>query len=166
MLQGFQNLIPAGSTLPYAGSGFSQAAVIAQLESVLALYPAVASAKKATSSAVANLRAAVPGARSLLKSLKVALTAFYGSGSPELAEFGIASKTPQKPSSLQNAVKAAKAKQTREANGTLGKKQKAQAALVAQAQSVLVPQVTGAPTGSGGSTEPPAAPAKPSTQGQ
>jgi hypothetical protein len=163
MLQGFQSFLPAGSTLQSASGGFSQATVVAQLEAILALYAAVAQSKKATSSALATLRAAVPGAQAQMKALKAALVGFYGPVNPALVEFGIAQKSRAKPSSLQNAVKAAKAQHTRQVNGTLGKKQKAKATLTQEAQSVLVPQVTGAGTAS---PESPAAPAKPTTQGQ
>jgi hypothetical protein len=156
MMQGFEKVLPAGSTLPGAGGGYSQATVVAQLQSVLTLYAAVATAKQASSQAVANLRAAVPGAQVLIKALKAAVVGYFGPGAPQLAEFGIVEKPRTKPSSLQDAVKAAKAKQTRLANGTLGKKQKAKAALAVEVQTVLAPQQSATPS----------ATAKPTTSGQ
>ena len=139
MLQGFQKFLPVGS--------------------VLALYPAIATAKQATSQAVATLHAAVPGAHALRLALKDALIGFYGRGSPSLAEFGVAPKTRAKPSALQSAVAAAKGMQTRQTNGTLGKRQKATLALATAAQAAFAPSAQPQSASS-------AVPAKPQTSGQ
>jgi hypothetical protein len=168
MLQGIESYLPAGSVLTAPGGGLSQATIVAQLESALGLYSAVTTAKQAATQAVATLRAAVPGVHALMVQLKAALIALYGRNSPELEQFGLTvAKAAAKPSGLKNAIKGAKAKQTRLANGTLGKKQKAQLAFTAEAQSVasiLIPQ--GTTTAAPQQSVSPAAPVKPLTSGQ
>ena len=151
MLQGFQTYLPAGMTLQSISGGFGQATVVAQLEAILALYPPVLTAREAVTQAVATQRAAVPGAQALMKALKAALIGFYGPGNPALAKFGIVQKSRAKPSSLQSAVAAVKAQQTRQTNGTLA----AQSAFVPSGTATAAPQPAS-----------PAVPAKPMTPGQ
>jgi hypothetical protein len=143
MLNGFQTYVPAGFVLPSSSGGFSQATVVAQLQQMLAQYPLVDTAKQAYAQAVKNERAAVPPARALMTALKKALVGYFTEGNIVLAQFGITEKPRAKAGSLQTAVAAAKARQTRQTNGTLGKKQKARIALAKDVQAVastLVPQ--------------------------
>jgi hypothetical protein len=64
--------------------------------------------------------------RDALANLKGALVGFLGHDSEDLTKFGFKPTKPKKPlTSEQKAIKAAKAKLTRQKRGTLGKKQKA-----------------------------------------
>jgi hypothetical protein len=139
MAQGWSTVFPADLSLPTTDGGFSQAAVVSQINTWLALYPAVAAAKLGSATAVAQLRQTTPAMRAQLSSLKAALKAYFGPGNPQLTQFGI------KPAKARAAlsgetlmVRAARAKQTRVIRGTLGAKQKA----ALKFQGVLVAQVT------------------------
>jgi hypothetical protein len=143
MLQGFQTYVPAGFTFSSVSGGYSQATVVSELTQMLALYTAADQAKAAASAAVKQRAAATPSARSYFKAVKAMVVAYYGKGNPALANFGIVQKVAAARTPIEKAVSAAKVRQTRAANGTLGKRQKAKIALAQEVQSVaanLAPQ--------------------------
>jgi hypothetical protein len=138
--QGFKTFVPSGFTLQTVGGPLTQTAILTQLAQILSLYTilntARAQATASISQAKTNFAAGLPAAHTLYKSVKASLVAFYGAGNPALEKFGLTVKTVAARSPIEKAVAAAKSRQTRAANGTMGSKQKATVALAQEVQSV------------------------------
>ncbi len=126
MAQGWGSALPAGLVLPSNTGGYNQATILSQLNGWLALYQAADTARRSLAGTLAQLQAQEPAIRAELAQLKVALKAFFGTGSPELAQFGLKPSKPKaKLSGEKLAIRAARSQQTRDIRGTRGKKQKA-----------------------------------------
>jgi hypothetical protein len=126
MLQGWQAVIPSDSTVASTAGGLSQAAVVAQLQKYLGPYLDLDTKVTATQSVRAEVKSQLTEARQYQAMLKLALTNLFGTGSPQLAQFGLSPRKPTRPlNASQLAVRAAKARATRELRGTMGTKQKA-----------------------------------------
>jgi hypothetical protein len=118
--------IPAKSTLSINGVVMTGAQIDAKLKGYIATIQAADAAKQQAKAAVtARVNMTVEG-RDFYQQLKKAVIASFGAQSPQLDDFGLAPAKPKAPkTSAQKAITAAKAKLTREARGTRGKKQKA-----------------------------------------
>jgi hypothetical protein len=132
MMQGWQAVIPAGSTMPSvtagssAGVSLSQPAVVAQLQSYLGDYTSQDAAALAMTNVRAQLAKDKPAAKSYLAELKAALSAFFGASSPQLAQFGLKPKKAAKKLTAQElAASTAKAAATRKLRSPLSKAAKA-----------------------------------------
>jgi hypothetical protein len=124
-LNGVQQELPAGTTVSMSGQTVTQAQLVTQLSGMLPKLTAVMDAKTAHALAVQARKAVEPDAWEYLATLRAALVAFYGRGSPTLEKFGMSAKKPA-PQTLQTAtLAAAKRTLTRQKRGTLGKRQKA-----------------------------------------
>ncbi len=126
LLTGLQQLIPAKSTLVVKGATMTQAQVVSALQAVIAYYAAVRNQKAAMLTALAVRKQQSQAARDLYNQIKAALVAQLGKGNPELGKFGFkVGKTPKPLTSEQKALKAAKARVTRQKRGTKGSAEKA-----------------------------------------
>ncbi|MHB8417399.1 MAG: hypothetical protein ACYDCL_04950 [Myxococcales bacterium] len=126
LLAGIQTLIPAKSTLIVKGVTMTQAQVVTALQAVITYFSAVRTAKAALLTAIGTRKAQAKAARDLYNQIRAALVAQFGKGNPELGKFGLKVGKPPKPlTSAEKALRAAKAKVTRELRGTKGSKQKA-----------------------------------------
>ncbi len=123
---GVQKDIPAKSTWSINGVEMTGAQIDAKLKGYIATIQAADAAKQQAKAAVtARVNMTVEG-RDFFQQLKKAVIASFGAQSPQLDDFGLApakAKTPK--TTAQKAIAAAKAKLTRAARGTGGKKQKA-----------------------------------------
>jgi hypothetical protein len=126
MLQGWQSVIPAGSSLPQVGGALAQATVVSELQTYLGAYNALDASELAAKGTRAAVVQQTPGARALYTQLKEALVGFYGSGSPALAQFGLKPRSKAKPlTAAQKAAMVGQMLQTRKARGIIGKRQRA-----------------------------------------
>jgi hypothetical protein len=126
MLQGWQTVVPSGSTMMSSSGSLSQAAVLEQLQAYLGPYldldALVTDARKVRAQAASQLTEA----QQYLAVLKLAVANSYGSQSPTLVQFGLKPrKTRRVLTSSELAVQAAKAKATRTLRGTIGATKKA-----------------------------------------
>jgi len=126
MLQGWQAVIPADSTMQSSAGSLTQAAVVAKLQGWLGAYTALDVQATAYKQARVPVKSLQPEARQYLAVLKAALANAFGPQSPQLEQFGLKPRKAPKPlTSAQQAVKVAKAKATRDLRGTKGPVQKA-----------------------------------------
>jgi hypothetical protein len=124
-LKGVSSAIPDGTSLLVAGQGMTKDALKTQLQAGLDLYEAVEARKRDLKTARQTLAQGLPAERKQVKDLKDALVAFFGRGSPVLAQFGIKEPGSRRPLTAQQlAMRAAKAMLTREARHTMGSRQK------------------------------------------
>ncbi len=126
MLQGWQTVVPSGSTVTSSDGPLTQGAALEQLQGYLGVYPTLDTQAMALKQTRAQEKAQLPEARRFIAVLKATVTNYFGAGSPQLAQFGLQPKKPRKlPTSAQRAISAAKAKATRQLRGTVGEKVKA-----------------------------------------
>lgn len=119
MLQGWQTAVPVGSTMQSSSGDLSQAAVLETLQGYVKGYTTLDAQVTELAQVRAQVKSTSAEARQYIDVLKRAVTNFYGPGSPQLIQFGFQPKKPRKPmSSSTLAVRAAKAKATRELRGT------------------------------------------------
>jgi hypothetical protein len=123
--KGLASLIPDGTSLILAGASWTKDALVTELAKDLGQYQAVTDQVRVLKGARQGLQQNRPGARALAKNLKSALLAYFGRGSPMLAQFGIrAGGGGRALTSEQKVLRAAKARATRAARHTLGPRQK------------------------------------------
>jgi hypothetical protein len=116
--------LPATSDLQLAGQSVKVPDLLAVLDGALATFAPVNAAKVAVTQAQTARTQKVAAAEQEVAQLKGYLIGIWGKGSPQLAPFGFAAKVKVQPTSEQQALRAAKAKLTRQARGTKGTKQK------------------------------------------
>ena len=156
MLGGAKTVLPPGSSVVVNGQKMTQAQLVAALEVIVLLFTSVEDQQLALDKARAARKVGLPGAKETLLGLKAALMAFFGPRDPLLAKFGIrASKRPPALTSEQKALRAAKAKLTRAARHTLGKKKKLEIQTLGTPTLTLGPDgsTITPPAGGGGSTK-------------
>jgi hypothetical protein len=118
--------IPAKTTLTINGTAMTVAQIDTKLKGYITTIQAADAAKQQSTAAVTARKNMTVEARDFYLQLKKAVIAYFGAQSPQLDDFGLAPAKAKVPrTSAQKAISAAKAKLTREARGTLGKKQKA-----------------------------------------
>jgi len=126
IVHGLGTQFPSGTeTLLVKGQATPVSGLITTLAAVLGLYASVDGARQSLKSAQLALNAALPGGRSLIAAIKVALVALFGKGNPVLQSFGINVAPRRKLTSEQLTARTAKAAETRAQRGTQGKRQKA-----------------------------------------
>jgi hypothetical protein len=126
MLQGWQTVIPSGSTIQSSSGNLTQAAVLEQLQEYLGVYTTLDATVTALKQVRTQAKSQLPEARQYLDVLRVAVANAFGPKSPQLVQFGFQPKKPQKGlTATALAVRAAKAAATRKLRGTMSKKQKA-----------------------------------------
>lgn len=118
--------IPAKSTLSINGVVMTGAQIDTTLKGYIATIQAADAAKQQATAAVTARVNMTVEARDFYLQLKKAVIASFGAQSPLLDDFGLAPAKAKAPkSTAAKAIAQAKAKLTREARGTAGKKQKA-----------------------------------------
>jgi hypothetical protein len=122
--EGVRAQLPPGVPLAIGGTALAQSAIEAKLARWLEAFEAVAAAKKGYQDAVAARLAITVEARTFEKSLKAVLKQYFGSESPVLEEFGIATDKPFVATREQRLLAAARRTQTRLARGTTGRSRK------------------------------------------
>jgi hypothetical protein len=113
------------SSIPMGASTYTPASLAAAIQARIDAASAVATTRAAWLNAVKTYDAIDVQVTVLMRELRNLVIAAFGPTSPKLADFGFKAtvRTPLTPA--QKVARAAKAKATREARGTLGKKQKA-----------------------------------------
>jgi hypothetical protein len=127
LLQGWQEVIPSGSTFPSSAGSFDQPAVLARLQGYLAAYTDLDTHVTGANEARAQVRSQMAEAKAYCSALKAAVITYLGSeNSPRLAKFGLKPRKSRAPlTSEQLAVRAAKVRATRKLRGTMGPRKKA-----------------------------------------
>jgi hypothetical protein len=122
---GLQKQFPSGQ-FTLQNASFTTADLETLFQGVIDALNSVATAEAASKAAVANARNKVASARPILSALRRNLFSMFGNAPQTLALFGLTPPKAKAPkTSEQKAAAAAKAKATRAARGTAGKKQKA-----------------------------------------
>ncbi len=158
IVQGLGTQFPKGSeTLLVKGVQTPVSSLIAPLVGVLGLFADVDGSRQSLKSKQLALKAALPGVRSLIADIKVALVALFGRGNPVLENFGINVSPRRQLTAEQRLARKAKAEQTRKQRGTLGSRQKQDVKFVGKVE-VQTNVSTPAPTtgGNAGAATPPA----------
>jgi hypothetical protein len=126
LLQGIEAVVPDGSSLPVGSGNETKADMVAAITQVLAVYNTAEAQRVAIKATRIQLMETSTADRTLYTKLKDAMVAYFGKGSPLLTQFGIKPRQPRRPlTSEQNVVRAEKARMTRAARHTMGKRQKA-----------------------------------------
>ncbi len=130
--------LPATSVLQLDGQSVKVSDFLTSLDSALATFAAANAAKAALKQSQADRTQKVASVEAQVGYLKTYLVSLWGKGSPQLAPFGFTPKGRTPLSGEQIALKAAKAKLTRKARGTLGSKQKLGVTVQGQPGLVLI----------------------------
>ncbi len=149
-------MIPPGSGVPSQPGTRDKAAIGTALQGFVGNYANLDAATLALQSARGPVKASEAAASALFAELKLALTAWLGPTSPQLALFGLKPKgAPKQLTVAQKTAKVARASNTRTIRGTKGKRQKA--TLVSGPMQVSVAP-TAQPAAAVGSSAGPTAP--------
>lgn len=124
LIAGFTQAFPSGATLVVGGTALTAAKIIAQLQSIMDEYQAILDARAALKSALLKAKGNRPSEHQLVTQLHGALVAYFGSGNPQLEQFGFSTTKSRSKNVADKATKAAKAQATREIRNTMGKVQK------------------------------------------
>jgi len=120
---GLAKVLGPGKTMNFRNQTVDGTVINPLVAAALALLGSVDTASIAWHQAVKNRDAGVPGIETLIADLALGADYTWGVGSPECQELGfMPRKQPAPLTSEQNAQKAAKARATRQARGTLGPK--------------------------------------------
>src|ERR1700678_4038310 len=126
MVAGFQKDFTAKQSLTVNGTSMLQPAILSQLAAVLALLTDTDAARAALANAVAAKKAGAAGTTTFLSQLEAALKSTFGTGNPQLQDFGIAPPKAKKQLTVeQKALSVAAAKGTKKVRGIIGKNQRA-----------------------------------------
>jgi hypothetical protein len=138
---GIQKYLSAVPQLTVGGGNITPAQVVAQLTALATLRTDVNSARTVMEAKLAEERAKGPALEVFLTAVVSFVRGTYGNSPDTLADFGLKPKKARKPlTAEQLAAKALKAKATRKARGTVGKKKKL--AIVGDVTGVVVTPVT------------------------
>jgi hypothetical protein len=107
-----------------AGKVYTRAALVAVFQSLLDAQDVTRVAKAAWSAAVAKERKVKAGVRVVRNAFRSHIEGALGKGNPSIRVIGFVSKVPAKPTVEVRAAAAEKRQATREARGTMGKKQR------------------------------------------
>jgi hypothetical protein len=123
LVAGIQKHFSAVPQLTFGEGTFTPAQVQAQLSALATLRSDVVAARTAMEAKLEGERAKAPALRVFLAAFVSFVRATFGSSTNTLADFGLKPRKARKPlTAEQLAAKAAKAKATRKARGTIGKK--------------------------------------------
>ena len=126
LLQGFEAVIPDGSSLPVGSGNEAKADVVAELTQVLSVYNNAEAQQIAAKAARMQVQNASGDNHALYTKLKDAVIAYFGKGNPLLTQFGIKPRgkaralTPE-----QQVLRAVRVRNTRAARHTMGSRQRA-----------------------------------------
>ena len=136
-LDGVQQVLPAGTALMINKQSVTQAQLVTQLSGYLPNLKAVSDAKAAYAQTVITRKADEQVVREFLAQLRLALVAYLGVGSPDLAKFGMSAKKRTPQNGQKSVLAAAKRSLTRQKRGTLGKTEKASIKVIGTPQVSL-----------------------------
>jgi hypothetical protein len=126
LLQGFEAVVPDGSSLPVGSGNEAKADVVAELTQVLSVYKNAEAQQLVAKAARTQVQNANGPDHALYTKLKDAVIAYFGKGNPLLTQFGIKPRAKARPMTPEQLVlRAAKARGTRAARHTMGSRQKA-----------------------------------------
>ncbi len=131
-------VLPATTELQLNGQSVKVSDFLTSLDNALATFAATNAAKAALKQAQSDRTQKVAPVELQVAYLKTYLVSIWGKGSPQLASFGFTPKARTPLTSQQLALKAAKAKLTRNVRGTKGSKQKLGVTVQGQPGLVLV----------------------------
>jgi len=161
MLQGWQTVVPSGSTVTSSDGPLTQGSVLEKLQGILGVYTTLDAQATALKQTQAQGKAQLPEARRFFDVLTASVVSLLGKGSPQLAQFGLQPRKSRKPlTSSELAIRAAKSLATRDLRGTRGKKAKASLKAGTTKYVVSVQQAAqgSAPTGTVAASTAPADP--------
>jgi hypothetical protein len=124
MLQGVQTVLPAGLSVTTASGALTQASMVAQLQSMLQTYQAVADVRIQLKAALQQVDSQESTWRQELTQMKAAIVTFFGASSPQLVKFGLTPKATKVLTTVQKMERDARSAQTRALRGTTSKKAK------------------------------------------
>lgn len=116
--------IPAKTSIMVAGTAMNPAQIDTKIQGFLTTIDAVAPAKQAYQTAVANRKAITVAAQTFCDALKTAVISLLGKQSAQLADFGIKPAKAKITTVAAAMVASAKRALTRQLRGTTSKKQK------------------------------------------
>jgi hypothetical protein len=125
LANGYAKYSTSAPAIVVAGATLKSSDLVAKLQALIATENAVTAAAAAWHSQVTTQRAAVLQSKPLLLAIRQSLQSAYSSQLDVLADFGLAPRKKAVVSPETRAAAALKAKATRAARGTAGKKQKA-----------------------------------------
>jgi hypothetical protein len=169
LVNGYTKYTASAPPIVLAGATLKPTDLVAKLQALISMENAVTSAGAAWHSQVATQRGVVVQAKPLLQAIRQSLQSAYSSQLDVLADFGLTSRKKAVVSPETRAAAALKAKATREARGTAGKKQKATITapvVITPASATPIKSVTAAPSAPAATSPspmPPAAPAPAAT---
>jgi hypothetical protein len=127
-LAGLRQLMPADQTFTVHGQTLTAAQIVQALQAMADLYAALTRVEEQCQAAMTQARqplnAELPTMQQFLNGFDNVLRGFYGTGHPQLSDYGIASGARTPPSSVTQAQAAATATLTRAARHTMGKRQR------------------------------------------
>ncbi len=139
MIAGVTKDLTAKMSLTVGGVVMTQAAILAKLASIQALFDNITAAKNSMTTAVAAKNAGAQAAKQFMADLKKAVEGQFGSAGAQLPDFGIALPKPKATrTSAEKAASAGLATQTRAVRGTKGKAQKAEITVTGKPGVVIV----------------------------
>ena len=124
MLQGVQTVLPAGLSVTTVSGALTQASMVAQLQSMLQTYQAVADVRIQLKAALQQVDSQESTWRQELTQMKAAIVTFFGASSPQLVKFGLTPKATKVLTTVQKLERDARSAQTRILRGTTSKKAK------------------------------------------
>jgi hypothetical protein len=142
MIAGVQKHLSASPTITLGGQTFTLAALIKVLQDEIDTASATLVAEGVFHKAVAAEQAAMAAGEPVFRALRAFVLNLFEGQTDVLADFGITVVARQVPSAATKAAAALKAKATREARGTGGKRQKAKIKATAPAAAATTPTAT------------------------
>jgi len=126
LLQGFEAVVPDGSSLPVGKGNEAKADIVAELTQVLSVYKNAEARQIEAKNARTQVQNARGADHALYTTLKEALIAYFGKGDPMLSQFGIKPRGKARQlTPAEKVLRAAKVRATRAARHTMGARQKA-----------------------------------------
>jgi hypothetical protein len=134
-LAGVEQYLPAATSLVLNGKSMTQPEIVKALQDILQLFKTLRDARKVAKEQLKVVRNELVPGHALYTALERAAQAYFGKGSPALAQFGFPLGN-RKPRTAATNIKAqAKSQLTRALRHTMGRKQKA--AIQSAAPSVV-----------------------------
>jgi|SRR5579883_159754 len=125
LLAGLAKSPPASGQMMIVGVMYALAAFIAKVQAYLVPFDTAKTAHHDLTTAVQARDAQAKEVQAFIEAAHQYLRTNFGSSNPVLEDYGMKPKKPRaQATGAENVVKAAKAKATRQKNGTLGKQQK------------------------------------------
>ena len=124
-IEGVPQVLPVGSHVGIQGVEYGPDALVAKLQEVLKPVTDVVNAEQAAKNARREIQVQYASTRHFLTAFAAALRGYLGANNPKLAALGIKPVQPAAPLTVAAKLqRALKAKATRKARGTLGRRQR------------------------------------------